>query len=124
MLLTRKHITDLKTKAGGYNYATIEALGENTPPTSGWIDRLIGKEITKESYLIALKHSNAVKYKRLPDDNRLQPRDLHIVYSINGELKEAFKHWRLDVAELVLDRLGADTWEIGLNCKPYLAEKL
>jgi len=124
MKLTRKPIKDLQTEAGGYNYATIDALGEETPPTSGWIERLIGKEISEDDYQEAIKHSNAVKYKRLPNHNMIKPLDLHIIYSINGEIKEAFKHWRLDTAELVLGRMGADYWEIGIGCKPHLAEKL
>lgn len=122
MKLTRNNIEDLKTGAGGYNYATIEALGEETPPTSGWIERLIGKEISKESYQKALECSKIVKRKRLP--NIIKPLDLHIVYSINGQIKEAFKHWDLGVAELVLERMGAEYWEIGIACKPHLAEQL
>lgn len=124
MKLTKKHIEELKTENGGYNYATIEALGEETPPTSGWIGRMIGSHITERQYQKALECSNVVRRKKLPDNDMLKPLDLHIVYEMNGQIKEAFKHWRLDVAELVLDRAGSKYWEIGIGASPNLKSNL
>lgn len=122
MILTRRLIENLKTVKGGFNYATLSALGVKTPPTSGWINNLIGTVISEEEYEIALQYSKKVKRKKLPNHDMIKPMKLHIVFNIKGELKEYFKYWRLDVAELVLNRMGSTNWEIGINGSPNLAK--
>lgn len=49
---------------------------------------------------------------------------LHIYYVINGEIKKSFKYWDLEKAESVLTRMGAEYWEIGFDCDPYLSTKI
>lgn len=37
----------------------------------------------------------------------------HIIYTINGKVKQSFKKWNFAKCEEVLKRLGAEYWEIG-----------
>lgn len=37
----------------------------------------------------------------------------HIIYQINGKVKQAYKRWSFEKCELVLKRLGVKYWEIG-----------
>ena len=65
--LTKELIERCETANKGYTKATFEALGWRAPPTepwkwcppSGWKQRMIGTEITEESYAEALRASGA-----------------------------------------------------------------
>ena len=37
----------------------------------------------------------------------------HIIYTINGKVRQAFKKWNFAKCEEVINRLGAEYWEIG-----------
>jgi len=37
----------------------------------------------------------------------------HIIYTINEEVKQAYKKWSFAKCEEVLNRLGTEYWEIG-----------
>lgn len=53
--LTRELIESLRTPAGGFNRATIDALGTGWPLVSGWIDRAIGTEVSDRAWRSAQK---------------------------------------------------------------------
>lgn len=48
--LTREMIFEGRTIAGAWTRAQIESLGVKYPPKHGWIDRLVGIEVTAEQY--------------------------------------------------------------------------
>lgn len=50
MKLTRQMILDARTDAGGWTMAQIQCIGIKWPPYKGWIDDLVGKEISQEKY--------------------------------------------------------------------------
>jgi hypothetical protein len=50
-IVTKDWIKKHGTKGRGFTRAQIEALGIEYPPTSGWQDRVNGKEITEEQAL-------------------------------------------------------------------------
>ena len=48
MIITRQFINDNKTRKGAWTKKQFEALGITYPPRKGWINEMIGKEITPE----------------------------------------------------------------------------
>jgi len=50
ILLTRESIEKLRTPAGGFNQATADALAICWPLQPGWIERLIGTEISNKRW--------------------------------------------------------------------------
>lgn len=48
MKVTRQFIMDNRTARGSWTRPQIEALGIEWPPTQGWMDRVIGLELTPE----------------------------------------------------------------------------
>lgn len=48
MKITRKYIMQHRTEKGAWTRPQIEALGIDWPPTKGWIDRVIGKELSDD----------------------------------------------------------------------------
>ena len=56
MTLTHQNLHDLGNKGGnGFNRGQLHALGIAWPPKDGWLRRLIGTEISKERYALALE---------------------------------------------------------------------
>ena len=47
MKVTRQFIMDNRTPRGAWTQAQIEALGIAWPPRTGWIDEVIGHEMTE-----------------------------------------------------------------------------
>ncbi len=47
MQLTREYIMKHRTARGAWTRAQIEALGLEWPPRKGWIDTVIGRELTE-----------------------------------------------------------------------------
>jgi len=47
MQITRQFIMDNRTPRGSWTQAQIEALGIAWPPRQGWIDTVIGRELTE-----------------------------------------------------------------------------
>ena len=47
MKVTRQFIMDNRTPRGSWTQAQIEALGIVWPPRAGWIDGVIGQELTE-----------------------------------------------------------------------------
>ena len=57
MQLTREYIMKHRTARGAWTRAQIEALGLEWPPLQGWIDSVVGQNITEaqgESLVVAL----------------------------------------------------------------------
>jgi len=50
MKLTRELIVECQTPAGSWNRHQLKLLGVPWPPVHGWIDRIIGKEISESDY--------------------------------------------------------------------------
>lgn len=46
MKVTREFIMEHRTERGAWTYAQIEALGLKCPPRKGWMDLVIGRELT------------------------------------------------------------------------------
>ena len=57
IMITENHIKQVRTPNGGFNQATLEALGE-WPLSAGWKLRLIGREISNQAWKDAV---NAAK---------------------------------------------------------------
>lgn len=51
MKLTRELILAARTSKGGWTRAQLEVIGVAWPPTYGWQNRAIGREMTEEEYL-------------------------------------------------------------------------
>lgn len=49
MVITKEYILNNRTKAGAWTKSQIIALGVNYPPSTGWIDRAVGTEISEEN---------------------------------------------------------------------------
>jgi len=49
MIVTRKYIMKFRTDKGAWTKPQIEALGIDWPPRKGWIDRVVGKELSERS---------------------------------------------------------------------------
>lgn len=49
IVITKNHIQQIRTPNGGFNQATLEALG-CLPLSSGWIQRLIGREVSNQAW--------------------------------------------------------------------------
>ncbi len=63
--LTPELIFRLRTSKGGFTNATLRAVGLKRPLERGWPQRMVGLEITSESYLEALKGRNFYRSGRL-----------------------------------------------------------
>lgn len=50
MKLTKESIEFLRTDRGGFTKATLNALGLSFKTPTGWIERLIGKEVSEKQY--------------------------------------------------------------------------
>jgi hypothetical protein len=48
---------------------------------------------------------------------------IHIMYTHKGKFHQAFKKWSFAHAEVVLERLGATYWEIGIHDTPSTENK-
>ena len=46
MKVTREFIMEHRTERGAWTYSQIESLGLKWPPLKGWIDSVIGQELT------------------------------------------------------------------------------
>jgi hypothetical protein len=72
ILLTHENLHKGQTGNGGFNYAQLAALGVATPPRKGWLRRLIGTQVSAESYelFLSLKGATQCVKKR---DSELSP---------------------------------------------------
>ena len=72
--ITEDHIKQVRTPAGGFNQATLEALGA-WPLSTGWQLRLIGREVSNQAWKDAV---NAAKrgpiYRRRGNAGRARRR--------------------------------------------------
>ena len=50
MKLNYQLLMQYRTPKGAWTRVQIEALGIAWPPTTGWIDRVMGKELTDEQF--------------------------------------------------------------------------
>jgi 5-methylcytosine-specific restriction endonuclease McrA len=48
MKITRAFILENRSANGGWNFSQIAMLGESWPPSRGWINRAVGREISEE----------------------------------------------------------------------------
>jgi hypothetical protein len=56
ILITENHIKQVRTPNGGFNQATLEALG-CWPLSTGWKLRLIGREVSNQAWKDAVNAS-------------------------------------------------------------------
>lgn len=49
MILTKEYINRYRTNKGAFTQSQVEALGLIWPPEKGWINRLVGTEISEEN---------------------------------------------------------------------------
>ena len=63
------------------------------------------------------KNAKTMSFKEYLDwiKVRFKPEMIHIIYTYEGIVYQAYKFWDFDHAERVLERLGATYWEIGLD---------
>lgn len=59
IILTRADILRLRTERGGWRRAAVAQLGVPWPLKSGWIDRLVGTEISLERYAEASRQAGS-----------------------------------------------------------------
>ena len=48
MVITKEYLLANRTKKGGFTKAQLESLGIKWPPKQGWIEGLIGSEMSEE----------------------------------------------------------------------------
>ncbi len=71
MKLTRQFIMDNRTPKGSWTRSQIEALGLKWPPLHGWIDTVIGKELTDEQVRVFSAKTPAKAAKSAVDLNQM-----------------------------------------------------
>lgn len=49
MIITRRYLMNHRTQRRAWTRPQIEALGLDWPPRKGWIDSLIGKELSEDN---------------------------------------------------------------------------
>ena len=64
MTLTKEKLEFLQTQKGGYTRNTLECIGIQWPPISGWRKRLYGTTIKDDAYIKAVGYSEARAAKR------------------------------------------------------------
>ena len=71
MIITKDYINRHKTPKGAWNKKQINALGLEWPPTNGWINRLVGDELSTVSARIfeESKVSNKKPDNKMSVDN-------------------------------------------------------
>jgi hypothetical protein len=67
MKVTREFIMAHRTERGAWTYAQIETSGLKWPPLKGWIDSVIGQELTDAQ--VAKFKDNNVPHKRQASSN-------------------------------------------------------
>ena len=63
MKVTREFIMAHRTQRGSWTYAQIEALGLECPPRKGWMDLVIGRELTDAQVRPFMKSNVPLKVK-------------------------------------------------------------
>ena len=66
MIITRDFIFENRTDNGAWTYAQLAALGVSCPPTHGWIDEIMGSEISEENARLFIEGKNKLKKKNSP----------------------------------------------------------
>ena len=56
MKLTREIIEQHKTEKGGWTRAQLQAIGVGWPPPRGWVQAVIGREISAEDFRVFTRH--------------------------------------------------------------------
>lgn len=67
MRVTRDWLMQHRSERGGWNFSQLALLGESWPPTKGWIERAIDREISDERAALFVEYS-----KRRPSKNERQ----------------------------------------------------
>ena len=65
VVLTKALIEAGRTGNSGYRKKQLLALGVSNPPKSGWIERLIGTEVSDEQYERFLGHSTSKQAEQI-----------------------------------------------------------
>lgn len=65
VVLTKALIEAGRTGNSGYSKKQLLALGVSYPPKSGWIERLIGTEVSDEQYERFLGHSTSKQAEQI-----------------------------------------------------------
>ena len=65
VVLTKALIEAGRTVNSGYSKKQLLALGVSYPPKSGWIERLIGTEVSDEQYERFLGHSTSKQAEQI-----------------------------------------------------------
>ena len=55
MQITREFVLSGQSKSGGWNKLQMQALGVPWPPVSGWMGRIIGREVADDDARVFLK---------------------------------------------------------------------
>ena len=79
MILTKKYIMANRTDRGAWTRPQIEALGIEWPPRKGWIDRVIGNEISSENRLIFESKVGIKEARRIIKRQAIESLDLELV---------------------------------------------
>ncbi len=70
MQLTREYIMKHRTARGAWTRAQIEALGLEWPPLQGWIDSVVGQNIT-EAQARQFENNNMPRKFKPPNPDQL-----------------------------------------------------
>ena len=78
MVITKEYLLNNRTKKGGFTKAQLKALDIKWPPRQGWMDILIGSEISEEmrSKFEISKQILIRPNKKKPDDHNAIERKL------------------------------------------------
>ena len=97
MQITEERLEKLRTPAGGYNAATLRALGLTWPVRKGWRDRLLGTWIEEETWRTALEAARGPgkkwkKKSRKSEETKRRERALRPIHKKQAKLLRPF--WR------------------------------
>jgi hypothetical protein len=77
MLLTREFIMNNRTDAKAWTRRQLEIIGVTWPPQNGWIERTVGKQISRDEAARFVQAKNQVAKSTERVRNRRKQRGLH-----------------------------------------------
>lgn len=79
MKVTRQYIMQHRTNKGSWTWAQMEALGLSRKRPKGWIDRVIGIELTPHDQWLFESKMNANEYRRYKKGNDMREKQGNLI---------------------------------------------
>jgi len=103
MILTRKYIMRYRTDKGAWTRAQIEALGLRWSPERGWIDRVVGTELSEYNRILFESRMTASQYRKHCKQNGIKMKPMS-----DASQKTSFEHQVADRMRRYQERTEAE----------------